>query len=106
MTITRPFSQIGLLALAGAFCWASVAAAQQQPAAAPASAASTAKVASSVVKSKQHVQVSSRSAPTKRATTTAEVDKNHLGDRYAPHQRALIDQYQNAVTPPPIDIGR
>ncbi len=53
-----------------------------------------------------HVQVSSRRVQPKSATSTAEVNKNHLGDRYASPQRGVIDQYQNAVTPPPMDIGR
>lgn len=106
MTITRSFSPIALLALLGALGWAGVAAAQQQPAAVPAPAVSTAKADSSVLKSKPHVQVSARSLPSKRATGTAEVNRNHLGDRYAPRPHGLIDQYQNAVTPPPIDSGR
>jgi hypothetical protein len=106
MTITRPFSHIALFALLGVSGWAGVAEAQLPPAAAPATAASTAKAGSSVAKPTPHVQVSSRHVPPKSATSTAEVDKNHLGERYAPQQRGLIDQYQNAVTPPPMDSGR
>jgi hypothetical protein len=108
MTITRPFLHIGLLALLGALAWAGAAAAEQVPAGAvPAAAASTAKAASPVVKSKPHVQqASARNEQPVRATNTADAAKSRLSERYVPHQHGLIDQYQNAVTPPPIDIGR
>lgn len=106
MTITRSFLPIVLVAGMGALGWAGTVAAQQPPIAAPVPVASTAKPNAPTLKAKPHVQVTARNVSPKRATTTADVDKNHLGDSYVPNQHALIDQYQNAVTPPPIDIGR
>jgi len=35
---------------------------------------------------------------------TVQLDKTRVSDRYHPQQRGLIDQYQNAVTPP-VDSG-
>jgi hypothetical protein len=118
MTITRPFSYIVLLAFLGALGCTGVAMAQQPPDA-PAATATAAKAHASANHAGGSAAISKQTDKSPPQGThaaqqpssqvgkaTAELAKGNTADHYQLRQRALIDQYQNAVTPPPAEIGR
>lgn len=115
MTNTPPFYHLTFIALLGASGSIHAGTAQLLPA--PASSA--APVPRIEASTSQHVapsghlqqqtskQVTIKAAPRPRSPVgdeTVQLDKTRVSDRYHPQQRGLIDQYQNAVTPP-VDSG-
>jgi len=114
MTITRPLFCVALLAWCGLFACAGTALAQQQPAAAspvaPVSKAQTVASPPNAVQSKAKQlkpTVHRRTVAVSQARDASKAPQRYKdAGRYASHQRGLMNPYQNAVTPPPVDAGR
>jgi hypothetical protein len=102
MTITRLFSFGAALVLLAMTC---VTAQAQQPA--PASSAAAVEPGRASTKA---MPASTRGkaslAHAASSGATAEIDRPMRSDGMTSGQRNFIDQYQNAITPPPVDSGR
>lgn len=114
MTITRSFYRFATLFLLGALAWAGVASAQQattgeMDAPSPQGAINAghhrAPAKSAKPQSPRAPVTTTRSENRAAGVWDKQGDKER-DNRYQPPQRNLIGQYQNAVTPPPVDEGR
>lgn len=112
MTITRALRNLAWLSVCLAACWTAQAVAQQDAAATPAVMSSVAKPAkAAVVKAVNTKAGKPASRPPVSAVKPGKVemaDANgaHAQPRLQPRARGALNQYQNAVTPPPVDSGR
>jgi hypothetical protein len=114
MTITRSFYRFATLLLLCAFAWAGVASAQQAssgkadaPAAKDAVATGGHRMpAKSAGPKTPHAQVAKAPSDNRAASERVKPGDKESERHYQPLQRNLIGQYQNAVTPPPVDEGR
>lgn len=114
MTITRPFYRFATLFLFGVLAWTGMASAQQSNASkadAPsptgvASAGRHRQPAKTSPPQSEHAPVTPKRTKSRAANALDKEDNKGSSDHYQPGQRNLIGQYQNAVTPPPVDVRR
>jgi hypothetical protein len=114
MTITRSFYRLAALFLLGAPAWAGMASAQQTTASKadeplPHGAVNTAhhqRPAKPTRPQDSHKPVLRKPSQSVAAQAWDKPGDKDSDDHYQPPQRNLMGQYQNAVTPPPVDGRR